>query len=81
MSARKIAAPAVGGRRAAGPGRHRMVLTDVDVPFWRMVAIILKLMVASIPAAILFYVITLGVLLVCAMIFGGLATVLAGIGS
>jgi hypothetical protein len=64
--------------RGRAGGKTRVVLTDVDVPFWRMVAIILKFMIASVPAAILFYLISIGIVVLCVMAFGGLAALAAG---
>ncbi len=32
---------------------HRVAIADVDIPFWRMVAIIIKWAFASIPAVII----------------------------
>jgi hypothetical protein len=32
---------------------HRVSIADVDIPFWRMVAIIIKWALASIPALII----------------------------
>ena len=32
---------------------HRIAIVDVDIPFWRMVAIIIKWAFASIPAIII----------------------------
>jgi len=36
---------------------HRVAIADIDIPFWRMVAIILKWSFASIPAIIIFSII------------------------
>lgn len=35
----------------------KVVVTDIKIPFWRTVVIMLKWMAASIPAAIVFYLI------------------------
>ena len=32
---------------------HRVAIADIDIPFWRMVAIIIKWAFASIPAVII----------------------------
>ena len=32
---------------------HRIAIVDIDIPFWRMVAIIIKWAFASIPAVII----------------------------
>ena len=42
---------------------HGTTLTDVNIPFGRMVMIILKTMLASIPAVLLFYLIMLPIML------------------
>jgi hypothetical protein len=55
-----------------------VVLADIDMPFWRMVAVILKFMIASIPAAILFYLLAIGVSILCLIAFGGLGVLLTG---
>ena len=46
---------------------HRIAVVDIDIPFWRMVAIILKWAFASIPAAI-----------ILSIVFGILAAVVGG---
>ena len=46
-------------------------VTDIDIPFGRLVAIILKVMLASIPAIILFYIIFFCVAMVFMLVFGG----------
>ncbi len=52
----------------------RIVLADIDIPFWRMVTIILKWSLASIPA-----VITLMIILSLAgAMFGGLFAAITG---
>lgn len=50
---------------------NRVVVTDIDMPFGRMVVFILKLMLASIPAVILFYFLIALLMLIVASIFGG----------
>lgn len=52
------------------------VLRDIDIPFFRLVAIILKFMFASIPALIIFYAILFGLVLAIAAVFGGAAGLL-----
>ena len=47
-------------------------ITDIDIPLGRLVVILLKLMLASIPAVLLFYIITFAVVLGVAAILGGL---------
>jgi len=51
-------------------------VTDIDIPFSRLVVIILKFMLASIPALIVFYAILFAVVLGFAMVFGGGAALL-----
>jgi len=50
---------------------NRTIIKDVDIPFGRLVVIILKVMLASIPAIIIFYAIFFGIVLLFAMLFGG----------
>ena len=52
---------------------HRVAIADVDIPFWRMVAIILKWSFASIPAIIIFSII-IGI--ISAIVGGGLMAIL-----
>lgn len=57
---------------------NRTTVTDIDVPFGRMVMIILKFMLASIPAVLLFYVIMIPVvLLFSGLLSGGAALLMA----
>ena len=56
------------------------IVTDVDIPFGRLVIIILKLMLASIPAILLFYLITFMVIMVLAVLVGGLGALMGGMG-
>jgi hypothetical protein len=49
-----------------------ITVTDVNIPFGRLVVIILKFMLASIPALIVFYAIFAFVALCLALLFGGL---------
>lgn len=51
-------------------------VTDIDIPFSRMVMIMLKLMFASIPALILFYLFIGAIMLVIMLVFGGSAALL-----
>ena len=48
------------------------VLTDVDIPFGRLVVILLKTMIASIPALICFYIFLAIIGLIFMLVFGGL---------
>ena len=52
-------------------------ITNVDIPFGRMVMIILKVMLASIPAMILFYLIMLPIMLLFAGGLGGCAALMS----
>jgi hypothetical protein len=52
------------------------VITDIDIPFGRLVMIMLKFMFASIPAVILFYGIIALLALIVAAFFGGSALLL-----
>ena len=52
---------------------NRTIVTDIDIPFGRMIIIILKLMLASIPAALLFYLIMIPVMLLFGLGLGGCA--------
>lgn len=51
-------------------------ITDVDIPFGRLVVIILKTMLAAIPAVIIFHAIFFCIALVAMLIFGGGALLL-----
>ena len=53
---------------------ERVTLVDIDIPFGRMVAIIIKWSLASIPAMIILWIL----FMLVAVLFGGL---LGGIGS
>jgi hypothetical protein len=46
---------------------HRIAVVDIDIPFWRMVAIIIKWAFASIPAVI-----------IISIIFGIIGAILGG---
>jgi hypothetical protein len=54
---------------------HRVSIANIDIPFWRMVAILVKWSFAAIPAAII---ITLIYMAIAAIIWGALG--LLGIG-
>ena len=56
---------------------NRIVLTDIDISFGRMVSIILKFMLASIPAILLLYAVLFGIALLFGLGFGGLAALLS----
>ena len=55
---------------------HRVAIADVDIPFWRMVAIIIKWTFAAIPAMIILSII-FGI--IGAVIGGGLFAMLGNI--
>lgn len=56
---------------------NRTTITDIDIPFGRMVMIILKFMLAAIPAVLLLYAVIFGVALVFGLGLGGCAALLA----
>jgi hypothetical protein len=60
---------------------HRVAIADVDIPFWRMVAIIIKWAFASIPAIIIISIIfaILGAILGGALAILGLGTGIPGL--
>lgn len=58
----------------AGPGR--VVVTGVDIPFGELVMLILKVMVASIPAYIILFIFAI----IFSVIFGGIFAGLIGAG-
>lgn len=62
---------------ANDPGRQKGVtITDIDIPFTRLVVIILKTMLASIPAVIVMYALLAAVAIGLVIVFGGLGVVL-----
>jgi uncharacterized membrane protein len=54
----------------------KIVIRDIDIPFGRLVLLLLKLMLASIPAIIVFYLLFAVLALVFLAIFGGGAALL-----
>lgn len=52
---------------------NRTTITDIDIPFGRMVMIILKAMLAAIPAMLLFYLIMIPIFLLFGLGLGGCA--------
>lgn len=56
---------------------NRTTLTDIDIPFGRIVVIMLKFMLAAIPAALLFYLIMIPVFLLFGGLIGGCAALLS----
>ncbi len=59
--------------------RTETVLKDIDIPFARLVVILLKVMLASIPAMILLYAIILIGTLLFVFVFGGGLAALSGL--
>ena len=57
--------------------RNHVVITDVDIPFGRLVMLILKVMIASIPAYIILFII----FAILSAMFSGLILGLVGLGS
>ncbi len=58
-----------------------IVVNDIDIPFGRLVLILLKVMLASIPAIILFYAVFFGIILIVALLFGGSAALFQHLGA
>ena len=56
---------------------HKITITDIRIPFGRMVAIILKWMLAAIPAILLMYLIIFGIALIFGIGLGGCAALLS----
>jgi hypothetical protein len=51
---------------------HRIAVVDIDIPFWRMVAIIIKWAIAAIPAAIILSIIFAIIGAIAGLVFGGM---------
>ena len=51
---------------------HRVAIADIDIPFWRMVAIIIKWAIAAIPAAIILTIIFAIIGAIVGVIFGSI---------
>ena len=56
---------------------NRITLTNIDIPFGRMIIIILKVMLASIPAMLLLYAVIFGIMLLFGLGLGGCAALMA----
>lgn len=56
---------------------NRTTVSDIDIPFGRMVMIMLKIMLAAIPAALLFYLIMIPVFLLFGLGLGGCAALMS----
>jgi hypothetical protein len=54
----------------------KVTISNIDIPFGRMVAIILKWMLASIPAAILMWLVMMAIMLVFGGMFAGCAALM-----
>ena len=54
------------------------VVVDIDIPFWRWVSIMVKLLFAAIPAAILFSILFMLIQFAMAAFFGGIMVLGAG---
>ncbi len=61
------------------PSENPITIRDIDIPFSRMVVILLKLMLASIPALILFYIIVAIITVITMAVFGGGVALLGGL--
>lgn len=57
--------------------QNRTTVTDIDIPFGRMVMIILKTMLAAIPAVLLFYLIMIPIFLLFGLGLGGCAALMS----
>jgi len=49
---------------------QRIVISDIDIPFWRLVAILIKWALAAIPAAIVVTIIMMVAIGMLGMLFG-----------
>jgi hypothetical protein len=49
---------------------QRIVISDIDIPFWRLVAILIKWALAAIPAAIVVTLIVMVAMGMLGMLFG-----------
>jgi hypothetical protein len=56
---------------------NKVTLTDIDIPFGRMISIMLKLMLAAIPAILLLYAVIFGIALLFGLGLGGCAALLS----
>lgn len=52
------------------------VITDINIPFGRLVVIMLKMMLAAIPAILIFYIMAFVFALILMAVFGGGAALL-----
>ena len=51
---------------------HRVAIADIDIPFWRMVAILIKWAIAAIPATIVLSIIFGIIAAILGLLFGGM---------
>jgi hypothetical protein len=51
---------------------HRVAIADIDIPFWRMVAILIKWAIAAIPATIVISIIFGVIAAILGLLFGGM---------
>ena len=51
---------------------HRIAIADIDIPFWRIVAILIKWTIAAIPAAIIVAILSLIIGFLATLLFGGM---------
>jgi hypothetical protein len=51
---------------------HRVAIADIDIPFWRMVAILIKWAIAAIPATIVISIIFGIIAAILGLVFGGM---------
>ncbi len=58
------------------PSETSVTLRDIDIPFGRLVVIMLKVFLAAIPAVIIIQAIVMGLALVFILVFGGGAALL-----
>ncbi len=57
---------------------RRVTITDIDIPFWRLVAIFIKFTLAAIPAYFVVFLIVMLVMAVFGTIFGGMGLMMNG---
>lgn len=61
------------------PVSNRTTITDIDIPFGRLIMVMLKFMLASIPAVLVMYAIMFIILIIIAMFFGGMGALINGL--
>ncbi|MGQ7792717.1 hypothetical protein ACUN0C_09930 [Faunimonas sp. B44] len=57
---------------------RRITITDIDIPFWRLVAIFIKFTLAAIPAYFVVFLIVILIMAVFGTIFGGMGLMMDG---